>query len=170
MILMLTVRYATSSGQARMRQLGEDNMDLIDAVKYGAAGIAGISIIVTAGLLQRELSRDEIRPEARKILVVFMGFALVTLLCCGGFAAYDSSQKSSGDADAKLHQIGSIASGMDASLLAKATADSAIENNPSLKRNLEVAIRSMCDDVGKIGAITGDPSLGSKCKQRSGVQ
>jgi hypothetical protein len=141
------------------------DISLIDAVKYGAAGIAGISIIVTAGLLQRELGRKEIRADARKILLTFMAFAFVMMAACGLFAMYQSSQHS--EESARLSRIKSIASSMDASLLGKVLADDRIQNS-GLNDVIRGFIRSMCDDVGSIGAETGDLSLGQKCKR--GIQ
>jgi hypothetical protein len=141
---------------------------LIEAVKYGAAGIAGISIIVTASLLQRELKRDEIRGDARKILVTFMVFAFAMMAFCGVLAVYESSSKIDLADVAKLTKIRSIASSMDASLLGKVLADNQIKNSPGINGVIRGFIRSMCDDVGQIGAETGDPTLGSKCKQ--GIQ
>ena len=71
--------------------------------------------------------------------------------------------------NAKLAKVTSIASGMDGSILLKAKAEAKM-NDPTLQGILDAAIRSLCDDVGKIGTITRDSSLGDKCKSRSAVQ
>jgi hypothetical protein len=59
---------------------------------------------------------------------------------------------------------------MDMALLNKATADSAIEHNDSLKNLILTNIKTMCNDVGRIGSIAGDITLGTRCKEKSGVQ
>ena len=55
----------------------------IDALKYGPAGLAGIAKIWTAGLLQQELRRKQVRPEAQALITRFMVFTAGIMIVAG---------------------------------------------------------------------------------------
>jgi hypothetical protein len=55
-----------------------------EAFKYGPTVLAGFVTLWTAGLITIELNRKTIRPQAKNLLMMFMGFALaLTLLSYG---------------------------------------------------------------------------------------
>src|ERR1700722_6817033 len=106
----------------------------VDALKYGPAGLAGIATVWTAGLLRRELGQKVIRPEARSLIAMYMGFTTLLMIISGVFAAYDTSRNSPNEMKEKLAKIDSIASSIDASLFSKAVAEPQIQANEQLKQ------------------------------------
>jgi hypothetical protein len=182
---------AALGSQARMGEElkgGRAMSDWIEALKFGPASIAAIVAVRTALLLQTELTRDKVRPEARRLITQFMVFAIVLTIISLGFTLYDHAQSKASetakdmtakaallegkvsDLQDRLGKVREIAGAMDMALLNKATADSAIENNDTLKNLIKTNIETMCGDVGRIGGIAGDITLGMRCKRNSGLQ
>lgn len=159
-------------------------MDWVEALKFGPTSIAAIVAAWTARLLLKELAKDEVRPQARNLIAMFMVFAIVLTVISLGFTLYDHAQskaeetakvmteKVSGleskvsDLETKLSKVREIAGAMDMALLNKVTADAAIENNATLKDLIMQNVKAMCDDVGRIGELTGDITLGTKCRKK----
>ena len=159
----------------------------IEALKFGPASIAAIVAVRTAVLLQTELARDKIRPEARKLISLFMAFAIVLTAISLGFTLYDHAQSRAeetakvmtakvltleskvSELNDNLSKVKETAGAMDMALLNKSLADSSIAGNEDLKKVIRENIKAMCQDVGRIGGLTGDITLGTRCLERSGL-
>jgi hypothetical protein len=122
---------------------------------------------VDGGSANAELSRETVRSSARRLIVEFMAFTTVLMVISGGFAAYDTTQNSPNEMNEKLRKINAIASSLDTSVLVKTATSAQLTGKIALKEVLAEAMKSICTDVGKIGDVTGDNTLGDKCKANS---
>lgn len=166
--------------------MGGNMIDWVEALKYGPTSIAAIVAVRTAVLFQTELARDKVRPPARTLIALFMVFAIILTALSFAFAIYDHLQNSAEQAAAgqaakvpaleskikdledRLGRIREKASAMDLGLLNKRLAETQIANN-EIKNTIKQNIEKICEDVGTIGRLTDDLSLGQRCREKSGV-
>jgi hypothetical protein len=143
-----------------MGENGEADMpdvSLIDAAKYGAAGIAVVGLIISGGLLKSALGQKEINQQSQTLIFAFMGLSALMV------AALISLEIFRPQTDAKLETIRSSAAAIDVLLNMKVGYDSRIQNNPDLKANLKDALTQICKRVVEIGVEVGDTKVGANC-------
>jgi len=138
------------------------DVSLIDAAKYGAAGIAVVGLIISGGLLNSALGKKQINHQSQTLIFAFMGLSALMV------AALISLEIFRPKTDAKLEAIRSMAASIDSLLNMKVAFDSRIQNNPDLKANLKDALTQICKKVVAIGVEVGDSNVGANCT--SGLQ
>lgn len=135
------------------------DISLIEAAKYGAAGIAVVGLVISGGLLKSALGKKKLNREAQTLIFSFMAFSGLMVAALIGLEVFQPK------ADDKLQTIRSLAHSIDTSVETKALYDSRIRENSDLRDNLKHSIDQICTNLVAIGREVGDLTIGSTCKR-----
>jgi hypothetical protein len=120
-----------------------DKVEWWEALKYGPAAVAALVAFWTAGLITLEVNRKTIRPQARSLLNIYMGFCL--LLTAFSYLLVLLEKNS---------DIASAVGDLEASLAGKQSVIHGLTTLTEAERtSLNDHVSWMCNDVVQIVAI-----------------
>jgi hypothetical protein len=123
-------------------------LDWWEAFKYGPTVLAGFVALWTAGLITIELNRKTIRPQAKNLLMTFMGFSLVLTVLSYGLTLLETNP-----------HIATAIGDLEGHLAGKDSVIHGIPLSASQLSELDGHVKLMCKDIVDIAhTVNIDPA------------